>query len=128
MVKVPVPKKILLVDDDALVRETVRLALRHGGYDVRVAEEPVKAPEQAKQEEPDLILMDLYMPNVDGLELCRRLKKDPKTAGIPVVLFTGSEEEIDKLSGKEAGAADYVNKPIDARKLLEKIKAILDAR
>src|ERR1044071_722143 len=113
MVKVPVPKKILLVDDDALVRETVRLALRHGGYDVRVVEEPAKAPDLAKQDQPDLILMDLYMPNVDGLELCRRLKKEPKTAKIPVVLFTGSEEEIDKLSGKEAGAAAYVNKPID---------------
>jgi CheY-like chemotaxis protein len=128
MVKVPAPKKILLVDDDALVRETVRLALRHGGFDVRVAEEPLRAPEQARQDQPDLILMDLYMPQADGLELCRRLKKDPKTAQIPVVLFTGSDEAIDKLSGKEAGAFDYITKPIDARKLLDKIKEILDAR
>ena len=126
--RLPTPRKILLVDDDALVRETVRMALRHGGFDVRVAEDPARAPELAGADPPDLVLMDLYMPGMDGLELCRRMKKDPRTQAVPVVLFTGSDEEIDKLSGKEAGAFEYITKPIDARKLVAKIKSILDAR
>jgi DNA-binding response OmpR family regulator len=95
---------------------------------VRVAEDPAKAPELAKQDPPDLVLMDLYMPNIDGLELCRRLKSEPMTKNVKVVLFTGSDEEIDKLSGKEAGAFDYITKPIDARKLVARVQAILDAR
>jgi CheY-like chemotaxis protein len=120
-------KSILLVDDDALVRETVRLALRHSGFHVRVADEPAKADEIARQEQPDLILLDLYMPNVDGLELARRLRSDEKTKKIPIVLFSGSTEDIDKLSAQAIGLYDYIAKPIEAPKLIAKIKDILNA-
>lgn len=122
---IPTTKTILLIDDDALVRETVRLTLAHAGFDVKVLEDLSSPEEAVRREKPDLVLMDLYMPNLDGLELCRRLKHDPATKSIPVVMFTASMEDIDKLSGAEAGAFDYITKPIEPKKLIEKITALL---
>ena len=121
-----ITKKILIIDDDALVRETVSLALRHAGFDVSTLESPTLAQTVVRQGKPDLILLDLYMPELDGRELCRRLKEDPETKAIPVVVFTGSNETIDIVSGAAAGAFDYITKPIDPRALVAKISYLLD--
>lgn len=117
--------KILIIDDDHLVRETVRLALQHHGFDVATIESPEAARLVVRQSQPDAIIMDLYMPEKNGLELCRELKKDEKTKHIPVMIFTGSNETIDVLSGIEAGAFTYVTKPVDGRVLVEKLNEIL---
>ncbi len=117
--------KILIIDDDVLVRESVRLSLKHEGFDAVTLESPVVADAVIRQTKPDLILMDLYMPDLNGLDLLRRLKADAELARIPVVIFTGSSETIDVLSGIQAGAFEYIAKPIDGRRLMEKIRQIL---
>lgn len=116
---------IVVVDDEVLIRETVRLSLEHAGYDVTVVEDPATAFDRVKQDLPALVLMDLYMPGFDGRDLCRRLKADPATRAIPVVLFTGSNEAVDVVTGLDSGAVEYLAKPIDGEVLVGKIRSIL---
>jgi two-component system phosphate regulon response regulator PhoB len=118
-------KKVLIIDDEDLVRETVILALEHAGFAVEGLAESARAFERIKEAAPDLILLDLYMPEVSGLDICRRLKADPRTRGIPVVMFTGSNETIDVISGISAGAFAYLTKPIDGEALIAKVRDLL---
>lgn len=118
----------MIVDDEILIRETVRLALEHAGYPVTVVEEASCAFEAVKKVRPALVLMDLYMPGLDGREVCRRLKADAGTKDIPIVLFTGSNEALDVVTGLDSGAVDYLTKPIDGEVLLRKIEGILKKR
>jgi DNA-binding response OmpR family regulator len=120
-----VRRKIVIVDDDVLIRETVRLALDHAGYYVIAVGDPQRAIATVKAEKPDLVIMDLYMPGLDGRELIRSLKADPEIAATPVILFSGSAEAIDVVSGLQSGAVEYLGKPIDGEVLLAKIKHIL---
>ena len=124
----PAPRrKIVIVDDDVLIRETVRLALDHAGYYVIAVGEPERAVAVVTAEKPDLVIMDLYMPGTDGRELIRALKSNPETAATPVILFSGSDEAIDVVSGLQSGAIEYLGKPIDGEILLAKIRHILKA-
>ena len=120
-----VRRKIVIVDDDVLIRETVRLALDHAGYYVIAVGEPERALAVVRAEKPDLVIMDLYMPGTDGRVLIRSIKADPATAATPVILFSGSDEAIDVVSGLQSGAVEYLGKPIDGEVLLAKIKHIL---
>ncbi len=121
----PVRRKIIIVDDDVLIRETVRLALDHAGFYVIAVGEPERALAVIRAERPDLVIMDLYMPGLDGRDLIRSLKADPEIAKTPVILFSGSDEAIDVVSGLQSGAVEYLGKPIDGEILLAKIKGIL---
>ena len=121
------PLRVLIIDDEDMVRETVRLALCHAGFAAEALAESTQAFAAIKANRPDLILLDLYMPDVSGFELCRQLKEDPLTKGIPIVLFTGSNETVDVISGISAGAFDYITKPIDAEDLIAKIRAVIGA-
>ncbi len=123
----PVRRKIVIVDDDVLIRETVRLALDHAGYYVIAVGDPERALAVVRAEKPDLVIMDLYMPGSDGRELIRSLKSDPSIAATPVILFSGSDEAIDVVSGLQSGAVEYLGKPIDGEILLSKIRHILKA-
>ncbi len=116
---------ILIVDDEVMIRETVRLSLEHAGYAVTVVADPARAFDSVVAAKPELVLMDLYMPGFDGRDLCRRLKADPATKHIPVVLFTGSNEAVDVVTGLDSGAVEYLAKPIDGEVLVGKIRAIL---
>ena len=118
-------KKVLIIDDEDLVRETVILALGHAGFEAEGLADSVLAFDAIKKSQPDLVLLDIYMPEVSGLELCRRLKADPETRAIPIVMFTGSNETIDVISGISAGAFEYITKPIDGEALIAKIRALL---
>jgi len=118
-------KKVLIIDDEDLVRETVILALGHAGFEAEGLADSARAFDHVKKARPDLILLDLYMPEVSGFELCRRLKADPETRAIPIVMFTGSNETIDVISGISAGAFEYITKPIDGEALIAKIRALL---
>jgi len=120
-------RKIIIVDDDVLIRETVRLALDHAGYYVIAVGEPERALAVVRAERPDLVIMDLYMPGSDGRDLIRALKSDPEISKTPVILFSGSDEAIDVVSGLQSGAVEYLGKPIDGEVLLAKIKHILKA-
>ncbi len=118
--------KILLVDDDDLLREAVGAALRWAGMEVEAFEIPGENfVEKAEAVDPDIILLDLYIRDFSGLDICRKLKQNLKTKDIPVILFTSSTEKIDRLAGVDAGAVEYVVKPIDVNILLAKIKSHL---
>ena len=121
-------RKIVVVDDDVLIRETMRLALDHAGYFVIAVGDPGRALAVVRAEKPDLVIMDLYMPGFDGRELIRSMKSDPEIAATPVILFTGSSEPIDVVSGLASGAMEYLAKPIDGEILISKIEHILSNR
>ena len=118
-------KKILVIDDDELIRETVRLALAHAGFEVATLGDAERAPSVAAETKPDLILLDLYMGETSGLDLCRRLKADEATRGIPVIVLSGSNEPVDVLAGIDAGAVEYLKKPIDAETLVRTVRSAL---
>lgn len=118
-------QKVLVIDDDELIREVVKAALNHSDFEAVTLESPKQAEETIRKSKPDLILMDLYMPELNGLELLRRLKKEPSTARIPVIILTGSLEREDVLGGQKEGVYEYVTKPVDNRVLIAKIRDVL---
>jgi DNA-binding response OmpR family regulator len=118
-------KKVVIIDDEDLVRETVILALGHAGFAAEGLSDSTRAFDYIKQGQPDLVLLDLYMPEVSGFDLCRRLKAEPETKAIPIVMFTGSNETVDVISGISAGAFEYITKPIDGEALIAKIRSLL---
>lgn len=117
--------KILIIDDDILIRETVALALVGAGFEVVTLGDASSAMIDVRREQPALIILDLYMPHINGLDLCRALKEDAQTKHIPVMIFTGSNETVDVISGIDAGAFQYIKKPVDGSVLITKIKAML---
>ncbi len=117
--------QILVVDDEQDILELIRHTLNKEGYEVHVAANGQQAVEKAKKIKPSLILMDVMMPIMDGMEACRQLKEDPETATLPIIFLTARSEEFAELAGFEAGADDYISKPIRSRVLLSRIRAIL---
>lgn len=120
-----IKKKILLVDDEKDLVETVSLRLKALGYEVIAAYDGKEALEKAKKDKPDLIILDLMLPKIDGYKVCRMLKFDEKYKNIPIVMFTARAQESDKELGLQVGADEYITKPFDAVVLLTKIKALL---
>jgi two-component system alkaline phosphatase synthesis response regulator PhoP len=106
------------VDDDRLVLHSTRLLLEAGGLDVVTVDRGAEAVEWARRERPDVLLLDVMMPEVDGWETLARLRSLPETSGIPVVIFTAREHARGRRLARELGAADYVQKPFDARALV----------
>ena len=114
--------KILVVDDEPAVTDLLTYNLRKANYDVLTASDGREALNIARQTHPDLILLDLMLPEIDGLDVCRELRK---TSDVPIVMITARGEEIDRVVGLELGADDYVSKPFSVRELLARIKAVL---
>ncbi|HEV7127614.1 MAG TPA: response regulator transcription factor [Ktedonobacterales bacterium] len=119
------PRAILVVEDDATLRETIAYNLRGEGYHVLVASEGVTALEMARQHLPALVLLDLMLPRLDGLEVCRQLRARPETAKLPILMLTARGEETDKVVGLELGADDYVTKPFGWNELRARVRALL---
>src|SRR6185436_13914419 len=109
------PQRILIVDDNETNRDILEARLTANGYDVLHAEDGENALAVTRQQRPDLILLDIMMPKVDGIEVCRRLKSDPAFAVIPIILVTAKADSKDVVMGLEAGADEYLTKPIDQR-------------
>jgi two-component system, OmpR family, alkaline phosphatase synthesis response regulator PhoP len=116
-------QKILVVDDEEDILELVRYNLVKEGYRVVCVASGEQALKAAKEGSPDLILLDLMLPGLDGLDVCRRLKSDPLTNTIPIIMLTAKGEEADIVTGLELGADDYVTKPFSPRVLLARLKA-----
>lgn len=116
------PYRILLVEDDATLRETVEYNLAHQGYDVIVARDGYEALDIARRELPDLMLLDLMLPGIDGFEVCRILRKE---TNLPILMLTARSDEIDRVVGLEMGADDYLTKPFSMRELMARVKALL---
>ena len=117
-------KRILLADDDPKLRELMRVTLE-GDFELLEAVDGEEALRISQQEKPDLILLDIMMPKLDGLEVCRRLKNDDSTSSIRVVMLTAKGAKEDIRRGKEAGAEAYFTKPFSPRALLDKVNEVL---
>jgi len=116
--------RVLVVEDERDVADLIRYNLTKEGYDVVVAPTGSDALKQAREVHPDLVLLDIMVPQLNGWEVCRRLKQDVDTKNIPVIMVTGRVEEGDKVLGFEMGADDYVTKPFSPRELLARIRAV----
>ena len=118
-------KKILVVDDQIDLVKTLQFALELEQYQVLVSYNGEDALNQARKENPDLILLDIMLPKLDGYKVCRLLKFDEKYKHIPILMMTAKSQTKDKLIGKETGANEYITKPFDMDELMGKIKAYL---
>jgi two-component system phosphate regulon response regulator PhoB len=116
---------ILVVDDEPDLLELVHYTLSRAGYQVGCVKSGEEALIQVQSRPPDLILLDLVLPGMDGLEICKRLKREPQTAAIPIVMLTARNEEADVVTGLELGADDYLTKPFSPRVLAARVKAVL---
>ncbi len=115
-------KKILVVDDEKLIVDSLRYSLRKEGYDVVVAHDGLEAIALARKEQPDLLVLDLMLPGIDGLEVCRTIRQESM---LPIIMLTARSEEMDRVIGLEIGADDYLVKPFSFRELLARIRAAL---
>lgn len=118
-------KRILLVDDEKDLVEIMKFRLEANNYTVICAFDGQEALEKAKNENPDLIILDLMLPKIDGYKVCRMLKFDEKYKKIPIIMFTARAQESDRKLGEEVGADAYITKPFDLQVLLDKIKELI---
>ena len=118
-------ERILIVDDEPDIVELLEYNLRQTGYTVVTARDGAAAFAEVRRQPPDLVLLDLMLPDISGTEVCRRLKKDSSTEGIPIVMITARSEEIDRVVGFELGADDYVTKPFSPREVVLRVQAVL---
>ncbi len=117
-------KKVLIVEDDKDILDLVRLYLEKEGYRTCTATTGVDALKQVKVEHPDLVILDLMLAEMDGLEVCKRIRSDPQTALLPIIMLTAKAEEADTIVGLELGADDYVTKPFSPKALMARVKAL----
>jgi len=120
--------RVLVAEDEPDVAELIRYHLTKDGYDVVLATTGTEALKRARDEKPDVILLDVMIPQMNGWEVCRCLKREPQTANTPVIMVSGRVEEGDKVLGFELGADDYVTKPFSPRELLARIRAVVRRR
>lgn len=114
--------RILIVDDDPNIREVIGFAVENAGYSTMFAEDGLAALDMAKGGKPDLIVLDIGLPEIDGLEVCRQVRKG---SDVPILFLTARDDEIDRIVGLEIGGDDYVTKPFSPRELVARIKTIL---
>jgi CheY-like chemotaxis protein len=118
-------KKILIVDDDLDTVKLIGLMLERHGYEISAAQTGVQGLAKAQTENPDLVILDIMMPDLDGYDVCRRLRADPATAGMPIIMFTAKALVDDKVAGFQAGADDYLTKPVHSDELASRVEAVL---
>ena len=117
--------RILVVDDEPEAIELVEFNLKQAGFDVVTATDGAEALKKARSNQPNLIVLDLMLPEIDGLEVCKMLRRDPATIAIPIIMLTAKAAELDRVLGLELGADDYVSKPFSPRELVLRIKKII---
>lgn len=119
--------RILVVDDETYIVELVKFNLEKEGFRVIVAYDGMHALNIVREQRPDLIILDIMLPNIDGLEVCRIIKSDPNFHTIPIIMLTAKGEEVDTILGLEMGADDYIKKPFSPREMIARVKARLRA-
>ncbi len=117
-------KKLVVIEDDQDITRLVTHYLTKEGYAVKSSQDGIRGLQLIKQEKPDLVILDLMLPEMDGLEVCKRLRADPKTSALPIIVLTAKGEESDKIVGLELGADDYVTKPFSPKELVARVKAL----
>ncbi|AWK51297.1 DNA-binding response regulator [Clostridium beijerinckii] len=118
-------EKILIVDDEEHIVELLKFNLLNAGYDVYTANDGIEAVKIAKAEKPNLMLLDLMLPGIDGFDVCKEIKRDNEMKKTSIIMLTAKGEELDKILGLELGADDYITKPFSVRELLARVKAVL---
>lgn len=118
-------KKILIVDDEAHIRELLKFNIEKNGYIPYLASTGKEGLEIARENHVDLVLLDLMIPEMDGFEVCKEIRKDSIISNVPIIMLTAKGEELDKILGLELGADDYITKPFSIRELMARIKALL---
>ncbi|MBU3091950.1 response regulator transcription factor [Clostridium sp. CM028] len=118
-------EKILVVDDEEHIQELIKFNLEKNGYKVMCANNGIDAIKLAKEQLPQLMLLDLMLPGMDGLDVCKEIRKDSSMSNMSIIMITAKAEEIDKIIGLELGADDYITKPFSVRELVARIKAML---
>jgi DNA-binding response OmpR family regulator len=122
------PPLILALDDEVDILELLRINLVRAGFRFEGFQDTESLHRFLRKERPDLVLLDLMLPDMDGLDVCRELRRDEKTAGIPIIMLTARDQETDKVLGLELGADDYVTKPFSVKELIARIHAVLRRR
>ena len=120
------PGRVLVVDDDPVIQKLLKVNFEMEGYDVIVASDGLEGLQRARRDRPDVVVLDIMMPKMDGLEVVRALKADPDTASIPVLLLSAKAQSADLRAGDDAGADDYVTKPFDPLDLLERVGGLIN--
>ena len=115
---------VLVVEDEEDILEVIQYNLQQEGYEVACCMDGLQGLEQAKKLKPDLVLLDIMLPGMDGVEICRNLKEDDSTRRIPIIMVTAKGEEIDVVLGLGVGADDYIPKPFKVRELVARVKAL----
>lgn len=118
-------EKILIVDDEEHIVELLNFNLKNSGYETLIATDGIEAVKIAKEEKPNLILLDLMIPGIDGFDVCKEIKKEKDMKNTSIIILTAKGEELDKILGLELGADDYITKPFSVRELLARVKAVL---
>jgi len=119
------PNKILVVDDNTELLELLRLNFKGAGFAIATATNGIDALKKARALLPDLILLDLVLPELDGFAVCESLRQDPATASIPIIMLTGLSSQFSRIAGLESGANEYVTKPASPSRLISAVKALL---
>jgi two-component system alkaline phosphatase synthesis response regulator PhoP len=117
--------KVLIVEDERDIVQALEYNLKKEGFETHKAYDGIQGLKLASETIPDLIILDLMLPGINGLELCKKIKKDQKTENIPIIMLTAKSEETDKIVGLEMGADDYITKPFSMRELIARLKAVL---
>ena len=120
--------RVVIADDDPDIRRLVEMTVTNAGCDVTVASDGEEALERVREAKPDLVILDVLMPRMDGWEVARALKSDPATAEVPVMFLTSRGQEHDVLEGFDSGAVDYMVKPFSPRELQVRVRAVLAKR
>lgn len=118
-------KKILIIEDDPATSRLVDYSLRHEGYEVFTASNGLEGIRKAHNEMPDLIILDVMLPGMDGFEICHQLRSEPDTNKLPILMFSAKAQEIDKNTGLKVGADDYLSKPAAPSEILSHVEALL---
>src|SRR5262249_31895417 len=118
-------REVLVVEDEPDIRRLVVLHLERDGFRCRAVANGLDALREAKGNVPDLVVLDLMLPGLDGLEVCRRLRSDATTAAVPIIMLTAKSAEVDRVVGLEVGADDYVAKPFSPKELVARVRAVL---
>jgi two-component system alkaline phosphatase synthesis response regulator PhoP len=125
---IPISKRILIVEDDPSVLRSTSYILEKEGYDVLTAQNGLEGLKKARDSNPDLLILDVMLPGIDGFEICHSLRGEPETADLTILMFSAKGQEADKATGLKMGADDYLAKPVDRIVLLDKVASLLAAR
>ena len=123
-----ISKRILIIEDDPSVLRATSYILEKEGYEVLSAQNGLEGLKMAKDSNPDLLLLDVMLPGIDGFEICHSLRGEPATADLPILMFSAKGQESDKATGLKVGADEYITKPVDREVLLSKVAAWLSAK